>query len=129
MDIALLASAAAALIAQGFLSEAGASTWASVERMVVTIRDRFTGESSAQAALERVQAQPEDEASVDQLAIQVARAMQSDTDFADMVKDFVECEGRDPRGSQVISRVYNDYKGAQIGKVVNVETVHGDMNF
>ncbi|MEU8361475.1 hypothetical protein AB0C27_36215 [Nonomuraea sp. NPDC048882] len=129
MDIALLASAAAALVAQGFLSEAGASTWVSVERMVASLRARFTGESSAQAALERVQAQPEDETSVDQLAIHVARAMKSDTHFADAVKEFVESEGQDPRGSQVISRVYNDYRNAQIGKVVNVETVHGDMNF
>ncbi|QTD99115.1 hypothetical protein S1361_17325 [Streptomyces cyanogenus] len=56
-------------------------------------------------------------------------AMLEDAQFFGTVRNFVEQAPSPSVNSEVIAKVYNNYQNAKIGKIVNVETVHGDLNF
>ncbi|MFB7296563.1 hypothetical protein [Streptomyces rubiginosohelvolus] len=128
MEIDPIAIASASLIAQAFLGEAGRSAWSGAGRMISSVRNRFSGTQTATATLAVVQQDPNDAQAVDDLALLISSGMQRDMQFRELMESFIEeaiAHGEVPR--QV--RNYTDLRNAKVGKVVNVDTVNGDLNF
>jgi hypothetical protein len=127
MDLEVAASASAVLLAQGFLSEAGSSAWQGVARLLDVVRSRLNGNVRAQTSLQDLELAPHNQRAVNSLTSWIAAFMRDDPDFLEEVTRIIreEVEG----GSQVFARTYNDYQGSKIDKVVNIETVTGDLNF
>ncbi|MFB8244752.1 hypothetical protein ACFC5X_06800 [Streptomyces sp. NPDC055952] len=125
MELEAIAMAGAALAAQGFFGEAGRVSWAGVGRLVTTIRSRLNGSYAASSALTAVEEEPEDSVAQQELGNQLLSLMLQDMRFRAQMEQFV----RAAQQSGAIPATKNDYRGATIEKVVNVETVNGDLNF
>jgi hypothetical protein len=127
MEIEAIAMAGAALAAQGFFGEAGRVSWAGLGRLVTTIRSRLNGSYEASSALTAVEEQPEDSAAQQELGSQLLSLMLQDIRFREQMEQFVRAAQQS--GAIPATKTTNDYRGATIEKVVNVETVNGDLNF
>ncbi|MYV61144.1 hypothetical protein GTW37_18390 [Streptomyces sp. SID4931] len=129
MDIELVAATSSVLLAQGFLTEAGASVWQGATALLETVRRRFQGNNNVESTLERLEQNPRNEAVMAMMTHWLAAAMLEDAQFFNTVRNFVEQAPNSSVNSETITKVHNDYRNAKIGKIVNVETVHGDLNF
>ncbi|MGW3316063.1 hypothetical protein [Streptomyces fungicidicus] len=129
MDIELVAATSSVLLAQGFLAEAGKSAWQGTTALLDTIRRRFQGNNNAESTLENLEQDPRNEAVMARMTHWLTAAMLEDAQFFSTVRNFVEQAPSPSVNSEVIAKVYNNYQNAKIGKIVNVETVHGDLNF
>ncbi|WP_208032744.1 hypothetical protein [Streptomyces cyanogenus] len=129
MDIELVAATSSVLLAQGFLAEAGKSAWQGTTALLETIRRRFQGNNNAESTLEKLEQDPRNEAVMARMTHWLTTAMLEDAQFFGTVRNFVEQAPSPSVNSEVIAKVYNNYQNAKIGKIVNVETVHGDLNF
>ncbi|MFM9450370.1 hypothetical protein [Streptomyces europaeiscabiei] len=129
MDIELVAATSSALLAQGFLAEAGRSAWQGTTELLQTIRRRFRGDSNAESTLERLEQTPQDEAVTARMTYWLAASMAEDAAFYDTLRQLVEQAPSTSVSPEVVSRIYNNYQNAKIEKIVNIETVHGDLNF
>ncbi|MFE5831631.1 hypothetical protein ACFQ8W_15440 [Streptomyces sp. NPDC056508] len=128
MDVEAVALAAAALVAEGALGEAGRATWEGLARMTSLLRSRLPGQQ-AEVALSAVESRPRDEAAQQVLSDRIITAMSVDEDFRAQVEALVSEAQRNETTANVVARSVNDYRGARIGKVVNVDTVNGNLNF
>ncbi|MFJ3655497.1 hypothetical protein ACIPPR_19615 [Streptomyces nigra] len=128
MEIATLAMASATIIAQGFLGEAGKNAWDGGRRFLTVIRGRFRGNGEVSTALARVEEDPTNSEAVDTLALLLASAAERDAQFRDFIAEAVAEARRDGSAPQAV-RNYSDFRNASIGKVVNVDTVNGNLNF
>ncbi|MYR38302.1 hypothetical protein GTX14_20170 [Streptomyces sp. SID4944] len=128
MEIATLAMASATIIAQGFLGEAGKNAWDGAGRLLSAVRSRFRGDPQMATALTRVEENPEDSDAVDALAVMLAAIAERDSQFHDYIAEVVEEVRRNGNMPQVVKN-YDDFRSANIGKIVNVETVNGNLNF
>ncbi|WP_200741098.1 hypothetical protein [Streptomyces sp. MBT60] len=128
MEITALAIASATIIAQGFLGEAGKNSWDGAARLLSAVRNRFRGDQNMTAALTRVEGNPGDSEAVNILAIALAATAERDEQFRQIIGTAVE-EARQDRNAPQAVRNYSDFRDANIEKVVNIDTVHGNLNF
>ncbi|WP_420076905.1 hypothetical protein ACOAKG_27130 [Streptomyces sp. JL3001] len=129
MGIEAVAMATAALIAQGFLSEAGRATWDGMGRMMEVVRSKFSRNQEAQAALVAVERGPGDSDAQRLLAAQIMAESSEDLSFRTRLETLVNEAQENPSMAPIVARIVNDYRGANIGKLVNIDTVNGDLNF
>ncbi|MEU6463415.1 hypothetical protein [Streptomyces sp. NPDC046976] len=129
MDVEVVAAASSALLAQGFLSEAGKSAWQGTTALLETVRRRFRGDRNVESTLERMEQDPRNEDVAARMTQWLAATMIRDAHFFDTMKRFVDQASNSPVASEVVSRTYNNYQNAKIEKIVNIDTVHGDLNF
>ncbi|MBK3546019.1 hypothetical protein JHN56_23520 [Streptomyces sp. MBT60] len=80
------------------------------------------------AALTRVEGNPGDSEAVNILAIALAATAERDEQFRQIIGTAVE-EARQDRNAPQAVRNYSDFRDANIEKVVNIDTVHGNLNF
>lgn len=120
---------AAALVAKAldeFATEAGRRTWAGLGKLVALVRSRFTGDGDAAATLTEAEDAPGDQERVDALAASIDRHLSADPGFHAAVSELVrEAEG-DPMVGTFVTKVSGN---AQVGKVVNISEVHGNVSF
>ncbi|MFD8348445.1 hypothetical protein ACFV1X_05730 [Streptomyces coelicoflavus] len=127
MEIEAVAMAGAALAAQGFFGEAGRASWAGIGRLMATLRSRLSGSPVGQSALAAVEEQPESSVAQQELGTQIMNFMIEDARFREQMEELIHKAQKD--GAVTVAKTMNDYRGATIDKVVNVETVNGDLNF
>jgi hypothetical protein len=128
MEIEAVAMATAALVGQGFLSEAGRATWDGMGRMMTVIRSRFSRSQEAQSALIAVENNPTSTDAQRILASRIMAALSQDSAFLAQLESLVTDAQEDPATASIVANNINDYRGANIGKLVNIETVNGDLN-
>lgn len=129
MDPATMAVAAAALVAkkaaETIAGEAGESGWAGMKRLYDLIWNKLSGKPEAAAALDALEAAPDDEASRTAVAGAIEQAVRHDPGFAGELEQLVG----DAQRNQAVGHIVNQIAG-NVGKMVNVEgDVHGGMNF
>ncbi|MFJ8346006.1 hypothetical protein ACIQ9J_06470 [Streptomyces sp. NPDC094153] len=129
MDIELVAATSSALLAQGFLAEAGKRTWQGTTALLETIRRRFQGNRSVESTLERLEQEPRNEAALTTMTHLLTASMMNDAQFFRTLRELVEQAPNTSISPEFVSKIYNNYQNARIEKIVNIETVHGDLNF
>lgn len=128
MELDPIAITSASVIAQGFLGEAGRSAWSGVERMISTVRDRFSGNQEATATIASVEQDPNNTEAINALALLIESGIARDMQFRQLMAAFVE-EAQAQGGMPNQVRNYTDFRSAHIEKAVNIDTVNGDLNF
>lgn len=120
---------AAALVAKAldeFATEAGKRAWAGLGKLVALVKSKFTGDDEAAATLAGAEDTAGDQARVDALAASIDRHVSADPAFHAAVSKLVrEAEG-DPMVGTFVTKISGN---AQVGKVVNISDVHGDVSF
>ncbi|MGW4364107.1 hypothetical protein ACWEKT_00560 [Nocardia takedensis] len=120
---------AAALIVKAldeFATEAGRRTWAGLGKLVTLIRSKFSGDEEATASLAEAQAAPADPAAAEALAASIDRHVQTDPGFHAAVSELLRDAEGDPLVGSIVTKVSGN---AQVGKLVNITEVHGDVSF
>ena len=126
MDISLIATAAAAMLAP-YLSEAGKAAakkagekaWEKVAGLYQAIRRKFAADKDdyAQKTMERLEAQPTAEARQVALADVLAEKAQTDPAFAQELARLVQGAAEDRAVVQILTQVYGE---GRVGKIINV---------
>jgi|SRR5580658_350719 hypothetical protein len=124
------AAGVAALIAAkavaGFGEQLGNDTASSLERLIASVRRRFRGDAHAEQALERVDDEPGDRAATAELATVLDQYMQADEGFRADIAELL----RTTRPNQELSQFLVQITGnAEVGKIVNIGEVHGNLSF
>ena len=120
---------AAALVAKGFetvAGEAGRSAWTGMGRLLGLVRNKLRADPQGQHALASVEADPANQASVQALAEVIASHGTKDQRFHEMLRELVADAGQHPTIGRFVVQVSEQ---AKIGKLVNIDTVHGDVSF
>jgi len=128
MDIELIAAGAAGLLAAqaagSFASEAGKSAWAVTSRLARLVWSKSESDPQLHAAIERVQAEPNDQLHVAALARSIERLAANDDDFLpDLTALMIEAQDDPVAGSILVSG------NARVGKISTFRDVHGDVQF
>lgn len=109
-----------------FATDAGKHAWSGLTKLVDVVKSRFAGDEPANAALDSARATPDDEGSVRALANAVDRYVREDPQFRSTVTELARRAEADPMIGTFVVEVRDN---AQIGKLVNITEVHGDVNF
>jgi hypothetical protein len=120
---------AAALVAKGFetaAGEAGRSAWTGMGRLLGLVRNKLRGDRQGQQALASVETAPANQASVETLAEIIASHATKDHQFREMLRELVVDAEQHPTIGRFVVEVSEQ---AKIGKLVNIDTVHGDVSF
>jgi hypothetical protein len=128
MDIELIAAGAAGLLAAqaagSFASEAGKSAWAVTNRLARLLWSKSERDSQLHTAIERVQAEPNNQLHVAHLARNIERLAANDDDFLpDLAAIMIEARDDPAVGSILVSG------NARVGKISTFRDVHGDVQF
>ncbi len=124
-----LSITAAALVVKAleeFATEAGKGTWGLLGKLVETVRAKFAGDDPACEALAEVQDAPADTDRAQALARHLDRHASEDDRFRAALADLVGQAERDPAIGRFVTRISGS---ARVGKVVNIQSVHGDVSF
>lgn len=126
MDIAQIATAAAALLApylaraaEAAAKKAGERAWEKVEALYQAIRRKFAADQDeyAQKTLQRLEAQPTAEARQAALADVLTEKAQADPDFARKLARLVQDATQDNTVVQFLTQVYGE---ARVGNIINI---------
>jgi hypothetical protein len=130
LPIDLTATAAATLFAQaaiqGFGGQAGQGVWDGMGRLVGVIRDRLDGQARDHEVLDQVTTAPDDERKVEALAAVLRSHAAESPDFHRVLAGLVAEAQREPSLGRFVTEVSGD---ARVGKLTNIDTVHGDVSF
>jgi hypothetical protein len=130
LPIDLTATAAATLFAhaaiQGIGGHAGQGMWEGMGRLVGIISDRLGGRPRDQEVLDQVAAAPGDERKVEALAAVLKSHVTESPDFYRALAGLVAEAQREPSVGRFVTEVSGN---ARVGKLTNIDTVHGDVSF
>ncbi|MCX4981491.1 hypothetical protein [Streptomyces sp. NBC_00572] len=119
--------AVASLVAGGFLAEAGSGAWRTATRLAAFLRGKFGTDQEAVEVLEQCEVEPSNEAARNRLLSAIESYLGSDSAFRDELLSTLESEGY-ARDDVVNDRI--SISGhANVGKVVQIKTVQGDVSF
>lgn len=105
---------------------AGDAAVAALKRLSHAVRVRLARRRDGTQVLDAAEAQPDDDAGTQQLAAALDTEIGADPGFAEVLRALVEeARAADPSIAKFITRVE---AGAQVGKIVNIDTVQGDVN-
>lgn len=124
--ISITAAALVAAALQAFATEAGQGAWSGLSRLVKLIRTKLAGDEAGSTALEQVQANPADEARTRELAAAIDRHVGADASFRESLAGLLREAQQDPIVGQFVTTVSGN---AQVGKIVNVRDVTGNVSF
>ncbi|MFB6724619.1 hypothetical protein ACFCV3_30865 [Kribbella sp. NPDC056345] len=88
------------------------------------VKQAFSHRAEARAALEAAEGTDATSAEVQQLAVELAKAEQSDAQFADQLRSLWASELQAEHGG-----VANQVSGSVSGKVVQARDIHGNITF
>ncbi|MEV8296489.1 hypothetical protein [Streptomyces rochei] len=115
------------LIAGGFLAEAGSGTWRTATRVTDFLRRKFGRDQAAIEALQECEEAPSDESVRNNLRAVLDRYLDGDSQFQEALLSTLEAEGysRDEVQNNRIAVSDN----ANVGKIVQIKSVQGDVSF
>jgi len=124
--ISITAAALVATALQAFATEAGQGAWSGLSRLVKLIRAKLAGDEAGNKALDQVQANPADEARTRDLAAAIDRHASADASFRESLAGLL----REAQGDPIIGQFVTTVSGnAQVGKIVNIRDVTGNVSF
>lgn len=125
-----LAVTAATLVAkwatEGLVKEAAKSTWAALQKVYDAVRSRFATEEQAIVVLHALETDPKSEDRIAQLAELIDARLKIDHVFGNELRDLIDEASRDHIAASFVTQVMDN---AQVGKVANITTVHGNVTF
>lgn len=123
----------AALLAQkaaeGFADSAAKTLWDRLDGLRQKVVARFRGEPAAEtalAALAAMESEPGDAARMRAVAAIIEEHIRTHEPFRDALADEVTKAAQDPALAPFITTVSGQ---AHVGKIVNIEHIHGDVTF
>ena len=122
----ITAGALLAKACQDLIGEAAKSTWAALGRLVDVVRARIAPESPAQTALSRVEKEPANPQRVMDLIAELDPYVRDDPIFRQELIDVIAELSKEPDIGQFVTQVFDN---ARVGKLVIIDTVHGDVSF
>jgi MoxR-like ATPase len=124
-----MAVAVAALIAkqaaESLGSETGKSTWTAVTRLATLVRRKLSSSPSGTIALNRLDAAPQDQAAIEALAEAVREHSREDIAFHEELVRFLAELTNHPVVGYFVTQVSGE---AHVGKLVQIDVVHGDVS-
>jgi hypothetical protein len=128
--IDVTATTAAAWFAQealkGLGGQVATAAWTGLTRLVRLIRDRFQDDPQARQVIEDVQAEPGDQHNVAALAQLLTVHAAQDPSFREELTAMIADAERQQKTARFSTQVSGN---AHVGKLTNIETVHGDVSF
>ncbi|MFD8611332.1 hypothetical protein [Streptomyces sp. NPDC059631] len=117
----------ASLLAGGFLTEAGSGAWRTTARITAFLRRRFGGDQQALDALQQCENNPSDALAQQALRTALDRHLEEDDNFRSELLAALEAQGYS-RDAVLNNRVTVTDQ-ANVGKIVQIERVQGDVSF
>jgi hypothetical protein len=121
-----MATLVASKAAEGFGAHLGGDTASALERLVASVRGRLRGNARAEGALARVEEQPRERGRIVALAELLDELLGGDRQFQDEMAELVRLVRADEGLARILVQITGN---AQVGKVVNIDEVHGDVIF
>jgi hypothetical protein len=130
LPIELTATAAATFFATAAIEGVGGQVrkeaGEALGRLVRFVRERLGGEPEGRAVLSDVEATPDDQGKVEALAaVLESHAVESRDFYRELAGLVVEAQ-REPSLARFVTEVSGN---ARVGKLTNIDTVHGDVSF
>lgn len=122
----ITAAALVAVACQDLVGEAAKSTWEGLGRVAGLIRGKLESDSAGRQALSRVEAEPTDSQRVWDLIDVLDPHVCGDPAFRRALADIIADLSGQPTIGQFITQISGD---ARVGKLVVIDTVHGDVSF
>jgi hypothetical protein len=120
VDVGAVAYAVAGLLAaktgEGLAGEAGKSAWAGVGRLYAVVRAKLTGDTAAEAALDRLQARPQDQTRVAALAQVVQTQAQLDPRFCQAIEELVDQARQDRSAERIMAWAFDQARQVNIAR-------------
>lgn len=117
----------ASLLAGGFLAEAGSGAWRTATRIAAFLRDKFASDQSAIDALEECERDPSSATTRNDLRSVLDLYVTRDQEFHDQLLSTLKSEGSD--ANDVLNTQVAVTDQAQVGKIVQIKSVQGDVSF
>jgi hypothetical protein len=111
---------------EGLGGEAGKSAWLGVQRLARAVREKLANDPDGESVLEHARTIPQDQALILRLAQVLDRHLSEDTAFHATLTGFVADMRRNPVAGQFVTQISDS---AQVGKVVQIGNVEGDVTF
>jgi hypothetical protein len=121
-----VASLIATYAAQAFGGQLGQSAASGLQNLLKLVRRKFSGDPSAQAALTAISQSPQAPEGVDAFARTLDNSLKSDAEFRRLLDETVNAMRSDSTVDQFITTVSGN---ATVGKITNIGTVTGEVNF
>jgi hypothetical protein len=121
-----IATLVATKAAEGFGTHLGGDTASALERLIAAVRGRLRGNARAEGALARVEEQPRERDRIVALAELLDEQLSGDRQFQGEIAELARLVGADEGLARILVQITGN---AQVGKVVNIDEVHGDAIF
>lgn len=112
--------------AEGMVKEAAKSAWEGLKKIYDAVRVKFTGDKESSEVLQRLEQKPASEARTHELAEVLDERLKADPAFAKELRHLVEEAGARPATSSFVTQVMDN---ARVGKITNIGTITGPVNF
>jgi hypothetical protein len=112
--------------AEGLVKEAAKSTWEGFKKVYEAVRAKFTGDAESTEVLQRLEQKPTSEARTQELAEVLDQRFKAEPAFAQELSRLVNEAGQQPTTASFVTQVMDN---ASVGKITNIETIHGDVHF
>jgi hypothetical protein len=117
----------ATLLAGGYLAEAGSGAWRTTTRITAFLRNKFGRDQQALEALQRHEDDPTSASAQADLRTTLDRYLDSDSEFRDQLLSVLESQGYSQ--NEVMNSRVTVADQANVGKIVQIKDVQGDVSF
>jgi ApbE superfamily uncharacterized protein (UPF0280 family) len=124
--ISVTAAALIVKVLDQFAADAGKHAWSGFTKLMNLVRQKFSGDPTATTALAAAQAAPADQQRVDELTASIDKYVRDDPQFKSALAELVKEAESDPTIGEFVTEVSGN---AQVGKIVNINEVKGDVSF
>ncbi|MET7569326.1 hypothetical protein ABZT04_12580 [Streptomyces sp. NPDC005492] len=128
MEVDLIAAGVAALLAKSageeFARESGKATWERVRELLQSVRRRLSEDTRGTAALAAAESDPQNESVLEDLAGELQQRAREDESFASILAEITRTSRENPGVGNITVEGQ-----AQVGKIVSMGNVHGDVTF
>jgi gamma-glutamyl phosphate reductase len=124
--ITITAASLVAKAAQDVVGEATKSAWAGLGRLVRLVREKLKSASSGEEALSLVEAEPSDPNHISDLISVLDPLVCGDPEFYQALVALISDLSKHQAIGRFVTEIHDQ---ARVGKVVNIDTIHGDVSF
>ncbi|MFJ4697475.1 hypothetical protein [Streptomyces sp. AM 3-1-1] len=117
----------ATLLAGGYLTEAGSGAWRTTTRIVAFLRNKFGQDQQALDALQRCEDDPSSASAQADVRSALDRYLDTDPDFRSELLSVLESQGCSQK--EVLNNQVTVTDQANVGKIVTIKDVQGDVSF
>ncbi|MBZ6227883.1 hypothetical protein [Streptomyces olivaceus] len=118
---------AATLLAGGYLAEAGSEAWRTTTRIVAFLRNKFGRDQQALDALQRCEDDPSSTSAQADVRTALDRYLDTDPGFRSELLSVLESQGYSQK--EVLNNQVTVTDQANVGKIVTIKDVQGDVSF